>query len=87
LICISFLKPLSQPDLRNLPLLLGCFVKFSFWVIVETSPKNLQYLQHRLPRSAHDENTPEASFVLAIGVRQSLLRRSVCVGYLPLFLR
>src|SRR5208282_2803294 len=55
--CASSLsKPLSQTNLRNLPLLLRCFLKFGVVVILDPALQNIQNLRWRLAGRAHDED-------------------------------
>jgi hypothetical protein len=81
------LEPFSKPDLRNLPLLLGGFVKFGLCVIVEASPKNLQNLSRRLAGGAHDEDTIETPLVFSVCCCQIGFCGGVSVPDIPLLLR
>src|SRR6202166_4033856 len=87
LICVSSLEPFSQPDLHNLALLLGRFVKFSFCVVSQALLKNLQNLRRRLTRSTHYESTVETPLVFSIAVGQGVLYRGNSLRHLLLLLR
>ena len=81
------MKPFLEPDLRNLPLLLGCFPKFSFQIILEPAPENLQNLRSRLTRGTYNEDAIEALLVFSIRICQGDLHGSLCISYALLLLR
>ena len=78
---------ISSPDLRDLPLLLGRFVKFSCRVMGQPSLQNLQNLRRRFTRGAHNKDTTEPALVFSIRLRQSHPHGIVGIAYLLLLLR
>jgi hypothetical protein len=81
------LEPFLQPDVSNLPLLFGGFVKLGGGVVLEASSKNFQNLRCGFTGRTNDEDTIEAALVLPIRVRQSLLYATLGLLYIPLLLR
>src|SRR5258708_22392694 len=70
----SSLQPLSQANLRDLPLLLRGFLQFGVVVIFQPSPQSIQNRFRRFPGSAYDENSVEAALVFTI----SFCQRDLC---------
>ena len=59
-------QPLSQTNLRDLPLLLRRFAQLGRVIILQSPLQNLQNFRARLSRRAHDEDSAEPPLVLAV---------------------
>ena len=64
-------QPFLQPKMRDLPLLLGCFVQFRRFVILQASPQNLQNFRRRFPAGTDDKDALKTLLVFPIAFRQS----------------
>src|ERR1700681_2548166 len=84
--CASCLQPLSQTELRDLPLLFRCFAKFKSRVVSESALQNCENLLGPLARRTHNENLSEPPLVLPIALGKSDFRRFAALGYFALLL-
>ena len=71
--------------MRDLALLLGRFVKFRFFVILQAPPKNFEDLRGGFACGANYKNAVELLFVIAIACVESRFDVFACSSNLLLF--
>jgi len=57
--------------MRDLALLLGCFLKFCGIVVLQAAAKDFEDFGSGFARGANDEDAVEAPFVSAVGIGKS----------------
>src|SRR6266852_3230228 len=83
----SSCDPFFQPEVHDLPLLLGRLLQFGGHIIVQPAPQDLQNFAGGFSRRANDKNPPELLFVLAIAPLQRRLHGFIGRCRVLLFLR